>query len=461
MLKEKDIIDYYNGLLEYVGYSNVDGKLIVKITNEPETIDGKEIYLPTRENLRVDSNNRIYFHPLGEDVLKGESKVMERLRNMFNTKINVAIQYLMLNLVEVALNPQDLDDEQLSFISKVIVDDNGLKRISTVIKSIIKLEQKDFYAHLYLKKNAKIGDKTYLRGGIFTFPFYKLLDKAVTNDDISTLPIKVTHKDIKMLMSLYEVMFPLIKEPDSYNYGSNNRNFPYLESFIRTVAAVTENINDIVRVFGDRFNDTDNIIFDTNNSTSILDYGKMVNATKIIPMLDGNSGSGLLVEEEQNKNTMSVDIGRSAANNMKQNIPQAQQPTVTQQPINPQYPQQYPTQPVQENQDDVLKRILNNGPYAQQQTPMFQPNPYQPMVNQAQPSPFLTQSNMGVPPNMNVNPNMGMLPVMGMNPNMGMAPVMGVNPAMGMMNNPGMGNVGAVLPNGAILPTPPNPFIRY
>ena len=78
------LITLYKALLELGGMSSdrdglVSGKLPgAKEDPRPVTIKGKRLVLPTQKQLTTsDWSDRIVFHPLYENVLRGESQVIE------------------------------------------------------------------------------------------------------------------------------------------------------------------------------------------------------------------------------------------------------------------------------------------------------------------------------------------------------------------------------------------------
>ena len=85
-----DLLELYTAIVESAGW-NVNSEGFVTAFKGPVEIAGKQMVMPTKKILRnPDWDNHIAFHPMSENVMRGESAVLFELRNQMQFKLKEA-----------------------------------------------------------------------------------------------------------------------------------------------------------------------------------------------------------------------------------------------------------------------------------------------------------------------------------------------------------------------------------
>lgn len=355
-----NINDFYTSILECGNLTvDKDGYVSVKTKNSPVLIDGKRLVLPTQAHLM--SNNwkeEIKFHPLSENILRGESEIITKLRSVFNIRLNYTFAAIAQNLLSIVassaehhlLNPEQ--SEMLSAISEV--DETTLELFNKITFATIKECPEKAFINIFLKRGGVIGGKKHSRVGVVTFPLYEELK----NEEKDTFHgVKLRVKDKVAIKQLYEYMLPNLETADSYNFGSDSNIAPFLHALMGTVLGIGSKFNDVIELFSKEIDDSEMLVFNSDWVETFDNLGEMLPQIRLIPMQAGNEGSAKLTEMP----------ATTPAAVMPQTQPQPQQPLAYQAP---QAPQAF--QPVQ--QQPVVQY-----PWQQQHPQQMQPQMQQPV----------------------------------------------------------------------------------
>lgn len=353
------LITLYKALLELGGMSSdrdgfVSGKLPgSKEDPHPVTIKGKRLVLPTQKQLTTsDWSDRIVFHPLYENVLRGESQVIEKLRTLITTRVNVSVAIIGTALLELAGNTGEhskLNPDQSMFLAKVrMLDKNTLDGWTDLCKSLDLADGKQNFIHIFLKRSGSVAGKKHARVGVVNFPVMKALcsgDEKI----FGYKPRNKAHREV--FKNLLEYIFKDILTDGAYNAGSDSSIAPYTDAMLRAFLNVIAPINDTIDLFSDIRPELVDLRF---NSDWVEELDKLETYhpdIRSIPMQAGNEGTALIK-------------GVSPATE----TPAHQEPVVQQQVA-----QTQPVQPV------VTQPVPSQGyQFPQQQ---FSPNPASPLYN--------------------------------------------------------------------------------
>lgn len=258
----------------------------------PALMDGKRIVLPTKLQLTSqDMQNRVRFHPLSENTLRGESDVIIKLRQLMNIRLNYTLAALgnnLLNIIGSVAEHHKLTPDQHELLSAVKdVDQKTLDAFADIIVGAIKDKPDRFLVNIFLKRRSIIKAKTWGRGGIVTFPLYEELKGE--NEKVGG--VKLRAKDRTALIQLYDYMLPGIDQAEEYNRGSDSDVAPYLDALMKTVLGVASRINDILVLFGDKIDLGDELLFNADWVETFDNLGTMRQQIRDIPMQAGNEGS--------------------------------------------------------------------------------------------------------------------------------------------------------------------------
>ena len=321
------LLDIYSSILKFSGF-DVDNEGLVSSVigekKEPAFIDGARIVLPTDTHLRnYVKGEKVIFHPLTENILRGESDVIQKLKTAINLKLNYTIGIIGQNLLNLLASPElhhRLNPEQLD-IMKCITECDEKSRVNFVsyMLSGYKTKSDRLYVNIYLKRGGNVNDKRFARVGIVSFPFYDELMKGKVD--------KLRVKDVETFKQLFKFIFPDIDNVDHYNHGSNSSVAPFLDSLMRTASNIASRLNDVTQQYKEFIDGAEEIEFDSEWMDTFDDLESLTSEIRRIPVQQGNEGS-IGVE------TPKTEIPRPTP------IQQQQQPVVYQAPAPYQQPQQ-------------------------------------------------------------------------------------------------------------------------
>src|SRR5574343_72877 len=96
--------DIYKAILKYSGMEADDNGVIsnnILGIKTPVSIEEKRLVLPVEIQLKnFIPSEKMIFHPLAENVLRGESMVLSYLRKAINVRINTAIGIIGSSLLQ-------------------------------------------------------------------------------------------------------------------------------------------------------------------------------------------------------------------------------------------------------------------------------------------------------------------------------------------------------------------------
>jgi hypothetical protein len=290
------LIELYKNILDYAGLSvDGDGHVLIQHDKDrsPVTIDGKELVLPTPEILkRPHHGEQVIFHPLAENTLrKKESEVILKLKSALNVRMNYLFGILASQLLGLCLN-KELHGKFTPSQSELLVLLKDVDETSRVnfTKLMVKLLGNDYekvFLNVFLHKGGTVRGQRYARAGIMSFPFYRMLKDKGTEIE----GIKIRNKDVEIYSKIYKFIFPLIDEPEAYNYGSNSDIAPYTDALLMTTAKALGRFNDIVDEFGDFIADSDILVSNSDWVEPMMDLNSLLMEIRRIPPQFGNEGS--------------------------------------------------------------------------------------------------------------------------------------------------------------------------
>lgn len=295
MSKKKSLLDLYRSILKTADMVvSDDGYVSVVIGDEtkPAMVKGKRLVLPTPDHLKnSDWSDRVVFHPLSENILRGESQVLEMFRNVLNIKMNTVIGTLAYQLLTIATSTGEhskLTPDQSEFLSYVKnADEKTIQILEKLMMAMPANQHQKAFVSIYLKRSGTIAGKRHSRVGVVTFPLYEELTKGTGE----VYGVKLRKLDREALIKLLEFMIPGIEKAESHNRGSDSTVAPYLDALMKAVMAVAGPINDIVTLFENQLEDSATMMFEADWVESFENLAAMVPEINTIPMQAGNDGA--------------------------------------------------------------------------------------------------------------------------------------------------------------------------
>ncbi len=315
------IIQFYKDILSVAGL-DVDKDGLTSAGDLPFLVKGKRLALPTETNLRANKDNVVIFHPLSENVLRGESDVMGKFRSALNIRLNYLFgclaQELMALGTSVALHKELNPDQQQLLTALKDANEKTLTVLQSILKKMTFDNTSRNFINIYNKKGGVVNGKKYNRACIVSFPFYEELN----SDSKTVFDITISKKDRNTIISLVEFMFTSIGQPEYYSHGSYDSIAPTLDALMGSVKKLINDVNMIVSDYGKFFTDVKDYEINSDWVESFEDLSIYNADIRMIPMQAGNEGDTLL---KQN-NTQQLQ-------QQQLTTPQYQAPNPTPQPM--------------------------------------------------------------------------------------------------------------------------------
>lgn len=280
--------------------------LLVIDDNSPFIVekDGKRfsMVMPIKEqSSNPDWSNRVVFHPLVEEISRGESVVMEAFRKHMVDRLNLAYRACANMIAALASDPSSHAD--LSSGAKALIQTLG-DADQKFMEMFSKVNSKEPMISIYIKRNGEANGKNWLRAAIVTSPFAEAFYKVDEKERVF-LGEKLRVKDMGLMENMLKILFPFAKKADFSEYctGRNSLRAPTLTAFMDAVKIQAEVINLLVNGLGH-----DQLIKDCGFRPlawvdALADLDSWKREILLIPALPGNEGRSALVNPNEESAT--------------------------------------------------------------------------------------------------------------------------------------------------------------
>ena len=313
------LLELYTSVLKFCGFTvDEHGFIYTELDNhkDPAFINGMRMILPKDEVLRrFNPSEQIVFHPLTENILRGESDVVQHMKRALNIKLNFTIgmvgQELLRIVASQALHAK-LTPEQAEILLQIKdCDEKAVTNFTSLMLSRINQDAERTFVNIYLKRGGTFKEKRYSRVGIVSFPlFADLLEDKVE---------KIRVKDNTTYQQLFNYMFPGLDRAEEYNFGSDSTVAPYLEALLRSAANVASRLNDLIMLYKEHIDGGESLMFDADWIDAFSDLNALVPEIRRIPVQAGNDGS-------LNVNNDGPSVGQAARQQLQQQHQQLNAP---------------------------------------------------------------------------------------------------------------------------------------
>lgn len=237
----------YGNLLSSCGITLTSDDLLVQSIDDVDKqvlVEGKPLAVPTADIVNNYTDSIVLFHPLCENLLLGESPVLQEFRQLIMDFLSDRILKTVDALLSIAI------DEDLS--SKLTPHQMDLMRATagadaTTLKNwraIMRRAESRGTARIitiFLKRGASLNDETYKRAAIVNFNLYAEL----TDSKLNIFGAKIRKVDAKVYAKILEAIFDNIFIIDTYSAGSNALTAPYFDALIRAYYNVLKSLNGV------------------------------------------------------------------------------------------------------------------------------------------------------------------------------------------------------------------------
>ena len=297
-----DMVADEHGLLSTKTYSDDDNTLL------PATVEGKRLVLPTADYLKADPDDRFMaFHPLSENVARGQSAVLRYLVKSVRSRITYKLVNVALNLCKIACESEyqnRLSTSWNEFFKGVAdADDKTMSNFAKTISAA--LDHQSGLVSFYLRNRSKIGETEYLRTALVNF---KIIDEIETGKPYG---VTIRKKDIKIFKAIILTVFPEADVKDKYSVGVTNDVAPYFVAIMTAYANMASHLNEIIILLKALDSDVDKIPTDFTTALQGLSALK-----REIPPLDGNIGKVLKNSDEEEATTAQAAPEQKATDNL-------------------------------------------------------------------------------------------------------------------------------------------------
>ena len=291
------LLDIYRSLLRAAGLSVTSDDYVSAQLGEkmyPTMVEGKRLVLPTMAQMSQPDPEkvRVFFHPLREHVMRGESEVIAKFRQCLTIRLNMVFATLgqsMLVIAADATNHRKLNPEQSEMLSVIKnVDETTVTNFAKVIHALNFNTKNKTFITLYLKRSGVVRGKTYSRAGIVGFPFY---DELLKSTDNTIFGVQVRVKDMAAFKQMVEYVLPKITEVEGYNQGTNVDTAPYMDVLMKTVLGISSTFNDILERFGENIEAGTELMMDSEWVESFENLDALRPQIMAIPAQAGNEGT--------------------------------------------------------------------------------------------------------------------------------------------------------------------------
>ena len=315
------LLQLYEAILQTAGFSVAkDGAVSTVLggAEEPTLINGKRLVIPTRQQQQIgDFSNRVMFHPLAENIMKGETVALSRLRTALNMRINLTVAGLLGQLAHIAASNElqaKLDHSQTHYITGV--DTADAKTETNIVKLIGNMDITDASANfvrLSIKRSAILNGNKHIRGCIVDFPMLTQLKEALETAKYTVAGTKLRKNDVINAIALLEAILPRANETDedSYSVGVNSTTAPTIEALMLSVYKIVKDLNKAVSSFFEKGTDEYNAFhFRTDWYKPIKNAADYAVEIRTIPSVtnddDLSTATGKTVAETKSKAKVSA-----------------------------------------------------------------------------------------------------------------------------------------------------------
>lgn len=309
LAKSVDLPPDADGTLRY--HLDEKNSVVVKV-------DDKPLVMPLPERLRgTGLNGVVAFHPLSENIIRGESPVLRKLRTAIINKITNSVSILALSMVEIAADvdtQQKLKASESDFLRTLPNADAKLVNAFAKIVDNISAEGNNRLVRIFFKRGGMWKGKKYSRVAVVSFPIIE----AAHAEGKEIFGVKLRVADKTQIQALLDFILPNSGEDEeTYNYGSSSKSAPYFDALLGAYLNIATAINKQAEILKAHLVSYDDIVIDTSWSEELKNLDKMALE---IPPLPGNDGDVGL--EEQHQHAV-ADAGANAAD-----LPPVERPTV-------------------------------------------------------------------------------------------------------------------------------------
>lgn len=244
--KLNNLTEAYRLFLSSLRVTTTSDDLLIQDIDDIQTqimVDSKPVALPTDNIVNNYTDGIVVFHPLCENLLLGESPVLQETRNLVMEFLNDYALKLIDSILSIAIDEtlvSELTPKQLDFIRCAAgADSTSLKNWRAVMRRADTRGSSNRVLTIYLKRGAMLGGSKHKRVANVTFNLLSTIDDG----ELTLFGAKIRKSDAKLYSKIIRTIFGNVDEEDGYSASSDSLTAPYFESLIRAYHNVLKDMN--------------------------------------------------------------------------------------------------------------------------------------------------------------------------------------------------------------------------
>lgn len=287
--------DFYAKLFTSMGYIVEESGLISKdfCGNKTNIIikhDDREkrLTLPTKQFLdNPDWDNLIPFHPLSENVVKGESLVIKELKRLMEIRLTDCITTLLMELSIIAADKsgqKKLNGPQRKLLP--LMPEANDKSVTVLGKILCNISNKGErkICSLYIKRGGSIDGKSYKRVAVVSFPIVEELNK----EEKTIFDVKVSAGEKSGIKNLFNWIIEGADIQGFYNFGSNDETAPNFHALCGAYMKLMGQLNAKIELFS-KHEEIGTLYRELNWDVELNDLQAFYGQIPILPHNDGEA----------------------------------------------------------------------------------------------------------------------------------------------------------------------------
>lgn len=375
MSKLEKLSQAYTDYLNSLNVQPDEGHALIQNTfglNRIITVNDRILTIPNKTTIATHNSKVAIFHPLCENVLLGESPVLQELRYLTMESLQEIIVNTISSILKISQDPQavkSLSPSQVEWLKCTNgADATTIKNFQSLARRFEVRGSKYRVISLFFQRGQELNGETYKRVAVVNFNLYEELDKSNI-----VYGVKLRKSDVSVLKTILETIFDKIDEADEYSVGSNSVLSPYFDVLLKAHYGLLKQLNGVTWKFRKAIKELTGLDLHVSDEyfDTLINFEAHRDVIPSMPLSDGDR------KEERER------VAEQA-------------PPVTQAPTPAPQIQQAPVQPIP--QSTPQQHYQQSQPVYQQpmSQPMQQPQPYQQPVQQQARFPTLQEQLSGV-----------------------------------------------------------------
>lgn len=445
-----DLAGAYRKLLTSMNVTPQSDDLLVQTIDgidKQVLVDGKPLALPTSDIVNNYSDSIVLFHPLCENLLLGESPVLQELRALVMEFINDRTLHVVESILSIAVDNdlmKELSPTQMEFMRAASgADATTLKNWQAIMRRAESRGSTNRVLTFYLKRGAELDGTVHKRVAIVNFNLYHELQDGSLN----IFGTKIRKTDTKVYSKILEAIFEDIFTIDKYSAGSNTLTAPYFDALIKAYHNVLKSLNGVSWNLRKPIKQTTGLELHVKDDFIEL-FKDLIKYRDVLPTMPLNDGDRQ-TRRNDDQPQESIDVVPIPANDLpgmssltRQSSPYYEpKPVVVDVPVEPVQQPQYHQQQGYQQPPQQQPMGNTNFPSLQEQlsgVPIggYMQQPYPQQYNNFQPPPPAGYGGYGQPMQPQFNNNQGYWnPQQNFNPQQGYQPQFNQQPPFNQPRN--------------------------